>query len=133
MRLGIALLRSPSVNQLEFEIITEYIGYCCRWYREDDSWPEEARCPYRVECIDRFENLIHLEIKPSRKKQKGGNMVIKRAAVKLYTVRDVADILNCKQSHVMKLIRSSALKAEKHGWVWAISSDDLEEYRKKNS
>lgn len=133
MRLGIGLLRSPNVTQLEFEIITLYVGYCCRWYREDDLWMEESRCPYRVECIDRFESLVQLEIKPIRKKQKGGNMVIKRATVKLFTVRDVAEILNCKQSHVMRLIRSNALKAEKHGWVWAISSDDLEEYQKKDS
>lgn len=130
MRLGIALLRSTNVTQLEFELMVSYLEYCCKWYNEDNLWPEEAHCPYREECASRFEGNIYLEIKPT----KGGRMAIKKpTTTTLYTVREVADILDCKQSHVMKLIRSSALKAEKHGWVWAISSDDLEAYRKKNS
>ena len=134
MRECIALLRSPSVNSLGFESIVLYLEDFCRSYKEDILWPEESKCPYREECIIIFEGLIHSdEIKSKKeggkmKKEKQSSAVI---VAKLLTVRDVANTLKCKQSHVMKLIRSGRLPATKHGWVWAISSRDLEEFQTK--
>jgi len=51
----------------------------------------------------------------------------------MYSVKQVADKLSIKQQKVLNLIKAGKLKAEKMGWVWTISEEDLEKYQKEQA
>jgi excisionase family DNA binding protein len=51
----------------------------------------------------------------------------------MLSVKQVSDRLNIKQQKVLNLIKSGKLKAEKAGWIWLISEEDLEKYQKEQA
>ena len=122
MRIGIASLRSPYADQVELDTMVRTLEFCCDGYGESPLWPEESRCPYRQECTELFSNI-------SFESSKGGDM--STISKLYYTVRDAAALLGYRQSHVLKLIRNGELKAEKHGWVWAIPAAELKKLQEK--
>ena len=48
--------------------------------------------------------------------------------MKLYTFKEVQDILRIGRTSLLKLLKSGNLKAKKVGGVWRVKDEDLNKY-----
>jgi len=50
---------------------------------------------------------------------------------KLYSIAQVAEIMDKKPPQILQQIRKGNIKARKIGWVWVISEDEVEKLKQK--